>query len=51
MFNYSLRYWYCSYLPPTWPSWSRWREAAEQNLWPVPEDVVTVLCTTGDGRG
>jgi len=29
----------CSYLPPTWPTW------------PVPEAVVTVLCTPDDGCG
>ena len=32
--NYSLRYWsyfLCSYLPPMWPTWSRWREVAAQH--------------------
>jgi len=33
----------------TWPSWPRWREVASQKIWPVPEAVVTVLCTPGDG--
>ena len=27
----------------------RWREAAAQKIWPVPEVVVTVLCTPNDG--
>ena len=27
----------------------RWREVAAQNIWPVPEAVVTVLCTSNDG--
>ena len=47
---YSFRYWLyflCSYLPPTWPTWPRWREVAA----PVPEAVVTVLCTPDDGCG
>ena len=52
--NFSLRYWsyfLCS-LPQTWPSpWPRWREAAAQKIWPVPETVVTVLCTPDDGCG
>jgi len=46
--NYSLRYWsyfLWSYLPPTWPCW---REVAAHR-WPVPEGVVTVLCTPDDG--
>ena len=34
-----------SYLSPTWPTWPRWREVAAQKIWPVPEAVVTVLCT------
>ena len=49
--NYSLRYWsyfLCSYLPPTSPRWSRWREVAAV---PVPEAVVTVLCTPDGGCG
>jgi len=48
------RYWsyfLCSYLSPTWPSWLRWREVAAQKIWPVPEAVVTVLCTPDDGCG
>jgi len=52
--NYSLRYWsyfLCSYLPPMWPTWPCWREVAAQKIWPVPEAVVTVLCTPDDGCG
>ena len=52
--NYSLRYWsyfLCSYLPPAWPTWSRLREVAAQKIWPVPEAVVTVLCTADDACG
>jgi len=30
-------------------TWPRWREVAAQKLWPVPEAVVTVLCTSDDG--
>ena len=52
--NYSL--WYWSYfffflqLPPSnVTTWPRWREVAAQKIWPVPEAVVTVLCTTDDG--
>jgi len=32
-------------------TWPRWREVAAQNIWPVPEAVVTVLCTPVDGCG
>jgi len=49
--NYSLRYWsyfLCNYLPPTWPLW---KELAAQKIWPVPEAVVTVLCTRDDACG
>jgi len=28
-----------------------WREVAAQKIWPVPEAVVTVLCTPDDGCG
>ena len=31
--------------------WPRWREAAAQKILPVPEAVVTVLCTPDDGWG
>ena len=31
--------------------WPRWREVAAQKIWPVPEAVVTVLCTPDDGCG
>jgi len=41
----------CSYLPPTWPTWPYWREVAAQNMWPVPESLVTVLCAPDDGCG
>jgi len=30
---------------------ARWREVAAQKIWPVPEAVVTVLCTPDDGCG
>jgi len=51
--NYSLRY--CA-VPPPFPqrgqeAWPSWREIAAQKIRPVPEAVVTVLCTHGDGRG
>ena len=29
--------------------WPRWREVAAQKIWPVPEALVTVLCTHDDG--
>ena len=51
--NYSLRY--RSYVCAATPSnvaklaCPFWREVAAQKLWPVPEAVVTVLCTTDDG--
>ena len=32
-------------------SWTRWREAAAQKIWPVPEAVVRVLCTPDGGCG
>jgi len=35
----------------TWPSWPRWREVAAQKIRPVPEAVVTVLCTRDYGCG
>jgi len=41
-------------LPPsnvTKLAWLRWREVAAQKIWPVPEAVVTVLCTPDDGCG
>jgi len=40
-----------SYLPPSWSIWPRWREVAAKKVWPVPEAVVTVLCTRDDGCG
>jgi len=42
--NSSLRY--CAKL-----AWPRWREVAAQKIWPVPEAVVTDLCTPDDGCG
>jgi len=32
-------------------AWPRRREVAAQNIWPVPEAIVTVLCTDDDGCG
>jgi hypothetical protein len=32
-------------------AWPLWREVAAQEMWPVPEAVVTVLCTPDDGCG
>ena len=32
-------------------AWPCWREIAAQKIWPVPEAVVTVLCTPDDGCG
>ena len=31
-------------------AWPRWREVAAQNMWPVSEAVVTVLCTHDQWR-
>ena len=50
--NYRLRYrsyFICSYLPPTWPSYSL--ATLEGGSWPVQEAVVTVLCTPDYGCG
>ena len=33
------------------PAWPRWREVAALKLWPVPEALVTVLCTPDDRCG
>ena len=30
-------------------AWPRWKEVAAQKIWPIPEAVVTVLCTPDDG--
>jgi len=54
--NYSLRYCAATFPPPPLPNvakvaWPRWREAAAQKILPVPEAVVTVLCTPDDGFG
>ena len=48
--NYSLRYWSATSRQrgQTWP---RWREVAAQKIWPAPEAVVTVSCTSDDGCG
>ena len=32
-------------------AWPHWREVTAQKIWPVPETVVTVLCTHDDGCG
>ena len=32
-------------------AWPRWREVTVQKMWPVPDAVVTVLCTPDDGCG
>ena len=32
-------------------TWLRWRKVAAQKIWPVPEAVVTVLCTPDGGCG
>ena len=32
-------------------AWPRWKQVAAQKIWPVPEAVVTVLCTPDDGCG
>jgi len=45
--NYSLRYCAATSLQRG-QAWPRWREAAAQKIWPVPEAVVTVLCTPDD---
>ena len=45
--NYSLRYCAATSLQRG----QAWREAAAQKIWPVPEAVVTVLCTPDDGCG
>jgi len=37
------------HLPPSVATWPRWRGVAVQKIWPVPEAVVTVLCTPDDG--
>ena len=50
--NHSLWYWsyfLCSYLPPTWPSLATLEGDSCTKVWPVPEAVVTVLCTPDDG--
>jgi len=45
------------HLSPSWVTqihlviWPRLREVAAQKIWPVPEAVVTVLCTPDDGYG
>jgi len=48
--NYSLRYSAATFLQRG-QAWPRWREVAAQKIWPVPEAVVTVLCTPDDGCG
>ena len=46
--NYSLRYCAATSLERG-QDCPRWREVAAQKIWPVPDAVVTVLCTTEDG--
>ena len=48
--NYSLRYCAATSLKRG-QAWPRWSEVAAQKIWPVPEAVVTVLCTPDDGCG
>ena len=48
--NYSLRYCTATSLQRG-QAWPRWREVAAQKIWPVPEAVVTVLCTPDDWCG
>ena len=48
--NYSLWYLETTSLQRG-QAWPRWREVAAQKIWPVPEAVVTVLCTPDDGCG
>ena len=48
--NYSLRYCAVTSLQRG-QAWPRWREVAALKIWPVPEAVVTVLCTPDDGCG
>jgi len=48
--NYSLRYCAATSLQRG-QAWPRWRELAAQKIWPVPEAVVTALCTPDDGCG
>jgi len=49
--NYSLRYWsyfLCSYLPPKWPGLATLERGSCTKKWPIPEAVITVLCTPDD---
>ena len=46
--NYSLRYCAATSLQRD-QAWLRWNEVAVQKICPVPEAVVTVLCTPDDG--
>jgi len=48
--NYSLRYCAATSLQRG-QARPCWREKAAQKIWPVPEAVVTVLCTGDDGCG
>jgi len=51
--NYSLRYCSATSIQRGHGklAWPRWREVAAQKIWPVPEAVITVLCTPDDGCG
>jgi len=46
--NYSLRYCAATSFQRGQP-WPIWREVATHKIWPVPEAVVTVLCSLDDG--
>ena len=48
--NYSFRYCAATSLQRG-QAWPRWREVAVPKIWPVPEAVVTGLCTPDDGYG
>ena len=52
--NCNCSFWYRSQyqsnnFPPAWPNWPCWRKVVAMIVWPVPEVVVTVLCTPDDG--
>ena len=48
--NYSLRYWSATSLP-TWPLGHVGGRLLHKKIWPVPEAIVTILCTPADGCG
>ena len=49
--NYNPRYCAAPSFERGQAAWPRWKEVAAQKMWPVPEVVVTVLCTPDDGCG